>query len=89
MSNKEDALKKSMIAFEKAKKRMEEAQKAYREEVDAIILRPVQARNITREQAVKLAKVIESDETFMLLLEMSPHYSKKEREGSFYEEENA
>ena len=86
MSNKEDALKKSLLAFEKAKKRMEEAQKAYREDVDAIVLKPVQMRNISRDQAIKLASVIESDETFKILMELTPHYSKKEREGSIYEE---
>ena len=44
---------KSLIAFQKAKERMEKAQKAYRDEVDAIVLKPVQVRNISRNQAIK------------------------------------
>lgn len=78
MSNKEDALKKSLIAFQKAKERMERAQKAYRDEVDAIVLKPVQAREITRSQAIKLARAIDDDETFMLIMEMNPHYPIRE-----------
>lgn len=78
MSNKEDALKKSLIAFQKAKERMERAQKAYRDEVDAIVLKPVQVRNITREQAIKLARAIENDEAFELIMELNPYYSVKE-----------
>lgn len=79
-SSREDALKKSLIAFQKAKERMEKAQKAYRDEVDAIVLKPVQVRNISRDQAIKLAKAIEKDETFEIIMELVPNIEPEERE---------
>ena len=79
-SSREDALKKSLIAFQKAKERMEKAQKAYRDEVDAIVLKPVQVRNISRDQAIRLAKAIEKDETFEIIMELVPDIKPEERE---------
>lgn len=79
-SSREDALKRSLIAFQKAKERMEKAQKAYRDEVDAIVLKPVQVRNISRDQAIKLAKAIEKDETFEIIMELVPNIEPEERE---------
>ena len=79
-SSREDTLKKSLIAFQKAKERMEKAQKAYRDEVDAIVLKPVQVRNISRDQAIKLAKAIEKDETFEIIMELVPDIEPEERE---------
>ena len=82
MSNKEETLKKSIIAYERAKKKLEKAQKAFQDEVDAIVLRPVRMREITRDQAVKLAHAINDDESFSIIMEIAkvPGYALAERE---------
>lgn len=70
MSNKEETLKKSRLAFEAAKKKLDKAQKAWQDEVDAIVLRPIRSRNISREDAVKLAKAIEKDDSFQKIMQL-------------------
>ena len=89
MSNKEETLKKSIIAYERAKKTLEKAQKAFQDEVDAIVLRPVRMRETTRDQAVKLAHAISDDESFSIIMEIAkvPGYVLAEREDMSSEKE--
>jgi hypothetical protein len=70
MSNKEETLKKSRLAFEVAKKKLDKAQKSWQDEVDAIVLRPIRTRNISRAEAVKLAKAIAKDDSFQKIMEL-------------------
>lgn len=82
MSSREETLEKSRLAFEAAKRRMEKAQKAWQDEIDAIILRPVHTRSISRAEAVKLAKAIENDNCFKKIMDMGmvPEQIKEENE---------
>ena len=68
---------------------LEKAQKAFQDEVDAIVLRPVRMREITREQAVKLAHAISDDESFSIIMEIAkvPGYALAEREDMSSEKE--
>lgn len=68
--SKEEKLERSLIAFERAKAQYEKARKAYQDDVDAIILKPVHVREISRGEAVKLARAIEDDTAFALIMEM-------------------
>ena len=70
MNNREEALEKSRVAFEAAKKKLEKAQKSWQDEVDSIVLRPVHIRNISREEAVKLAKAIEKEDSFQKIMKL-------------------
>ena len=92
--NSEEKLERSLLAFERAKAQYEKARKAWQDDVDAIILKPVHVRSISRDEATKLARAIEDDTAFALIMEMdllprglgNDGFGNPDKEGDEYED---
>jgi hypothetical protein len=68
--SKEDAFRKAEAALKKAQEKYDKAYAVWQEEVDSIVLRPMHIRNLSRKQAVQLAKAISDDTIFAKIMEL-------------------
>ena len=83
--SKEAAYKKAKEALEKAQRAYDKAYAAWQDELDVMILKPIHERTLSRNEAVKLAKLLDSDELFEQIMKMGElptitTYGKKEKE---------
>ncbi len=68
--SKEEAFVKARAALERAQRRYDKAYAAWQDEVDGIVLKPMHVRNLSRKQAIQLAKAISDDTIFAKIMEL-------------------
>ena len=68
--SKEDAFRRAETALKKAQDKYDKAYAAWQEELDGIVLKPMHVRNISRKQAIQLARAISDDTIFKKIMEM-------------------
>lgn len=68
--SKEEAYLQAKSALEKAQKKYDKALEAWQDEIDGIVLKPMRTRNLSRKQAVLLARAIGDDTIFDKIMEM-------------------
>ena len=67
---KEERYRKKLEGYEKAKAEMEKAQKAYQDEIDSHVLKPIHEIGMSRAQAIKLGKLIRNGKSFEYIMKM-------------------
>ena len=80
--SKEEAYYKAKAGLDRAQKKYDKAYAAWQEELDGIVLKPMHIRNLSRKQAIQLAKAISDDTIFNKIMEMGllPDTLKKREE---------
>ena len=68
--SKEDAFRRAETALKKAQDKYDKAYAAWQEELDGIVLKPMHIRNLSRKQAIQLARAISDDTIFKKIMEM-------------------
>ena len=68
--SKEEALKRAKAALDRAQERYDKAYAAWQDEIDGIVLKPMHVRNLSRKQAIQLAKAISDDTIFAKIMEL-------------------
>ena len=68
--SKEDAFRRAETALKKAQDKYDKAYAAWQEELDGIVLKPMHVRNLSRKQAIQLARAISDDTIFKKIMEM-------------------
>ena len=68
--SKEEAFVKARAALERAQRRYDKAYAAWQDEIDGIVLKPMHVRNLSRKQAIQLAKAISDDTIFTKIMEL-------------------
>ena len=68
--SKEDAFRRAETALKKAQEKYDKAYAAWQDELDGIVLKPMHIRNLSRKQAVQLARAISDDTIFKKIMEM-------------------
>lgn len=68
--SKEEAFLQAKVALERAQRKYDKALEAWQDEVDGIVLKPMHVRNLSRKQAIQLAKAIQDDTIFNKIMEM-------------------
>ncbi len=68
--SKEEAFVKARSALERAQRRYDKAYAAWQDEIDGIVLKPMHVRNLSRKQAIQLAKAISDDTIFAKIMEL-------------------
>lgn len=68
--SKEEAFVKARAALERAQRRYDKAYAAWQDEIDGIVLKPMHVRNLSRKQAIQLAKAISDDTIFAKIMEL-------------------
>lgn len=80
--SKEEIMLSAKKALQKAQEKYDKAFAEWQDEVNQIVLKPIHTRSLSRKQAIKLAKILESDECFEQIMKMGllPTQSTNERE---------
>ena len=68
--SKEDAFRRAETALKKAQDKYEKASAAWQAELDGLVLKPMHVRNLSRKQAIQLARAISDDTIFKKIMEM-------------------
>ena len=68
--SKEQAFRNAEAALKRAQAKYDKAWSAWQDELDGIVLKPMHIRNLTRKQAVQLARAISDDTIFAKIMEM-------------------
>ena len=81
--SKEDAFRRAEVALKKAQEKYDKAWAAWQDELDGIVLKPMHIRNLSRKEAIQLARAISDDTIFKKIMEwgLLPETLKK-REGN-------
>ena len=67
--SKEDAFRRAEVALKKAQEKYDKAWAAWQEELDGIVLKPMHIRNLSRKEAIQLARAISDDTIFKKIME--------------------
>lgn len=67
--SKEDAFRRAEVALKKAQEKYDKAWTAWQEELDGIVLKPMHIRNLSRKEAIQLARAISDDTIFKKIME--------------------
>ena len=67
--SKEDAFRRAEEALKKAQEKYDKAWAAWQEELDGIVLKPMHIRNLSRKEAIQLARAISDDTIFKKIME--------------------
>ena len=67
--SKEDAFRRAEVALKKAQEKYDKAWTAWQEELDGIVLKPMHIRNLSRKEAIQLARAISDDTVFKKIME--------------------
>lgn len=67
--SKEDAFRRAEVALKKAQEKYDKAWAAWQEELDSIVLKPMHIRNLSRKEAIQLARAISDDTIFKKIME--------------------
>ena len=67
--SKEDAFRRAEVALKKAQDKYDKAWAAWQEELDGIVLKPMHIRNLSRKEAIQLARAISDDTIFKKIME--------------------
>lgn len=67
--SKEDAFRRAETALKKAQEKYDKAWAAWQEELDGIVLKPMHIRNLSRKEAIQLARAISDDTIFKKIME--------------------
>ena len=67
--SKEDAFRRAEVALKKAQEKYDKAWAAWQEELDGIVLKPMHMRNLSRKEAIQLARAISDDTIFKKIME--------------------
>ncbi len=67
--SKEDAFRRAEMALKKAQEKYDKAWAAWQEELDGIVLKPMHIRNLSRKEAIQLARAISDDTIFKKIME--------------------
>ena len=67
--SKEDAFRRAEVALKKAQDKYDKAWAAWQEELDGIVLKPMHIRNLSRKEAIQLARAISDDTVFKKIME--------------------
>ncbi|MBE5851144.1 MAG: hypothetical protein E7298_13595 [Lachnospiraceae bacterium] len=68
--SKEDAFRRAEVALKKAQEKYDKAWAAWQEELDGIVLKPMHIRNLSRKEAIQLARAISDDTIFKKIMEL-------------------
>ena len=80
--SKEDAFRRAEAALKKAQEKYDKAWAAWQDELDGIVLKPMHIRNLSRKEAIQLARAISDDTIFKKIMEwgLLPETLKKREE---------
>ena len=67
--SKEDAFRRAEVALKKAQEKYDKAWATWQEELDGIVLKPMHIRNLSRKEAIQLARAISDDTIFKKIME--------------------
>ena len=67
--SKEDAFRRPEAALKKAQEKYDKAWAAWQDELDGIVLKPMHIRNLSRKEAIQLARAISDDTIFKKIME--------------------
>ena len=67
--SKEDAFRRAEVALKKAQEKYDKAWAAWQEELDGIVLKPMHIRNLSRKEAIQLARAISDDTIFKKIMD--------------------
>ncbi len=67
--SKEDAFRRAEVALKKAQEKYDKAWAAWQDELDGIVLKPMHIRNLSRKEAIQLARAISDDTIFKKIME--------------------
>ena len=68
--SKEDAFRRAEAALKKAQEKYDKAWAAWQDELDGIVLKPMHIRNLSRKEAIQLARAISDDTIFKKIMEL-------------------
>ncbi len=68
--SKEESFRRAEKALKKAQEKYDKAWSAWQDELDGIVLKPMHVRNLSRKQAVQLARAIADDTIFNKIMEL-------------------
>ena len=67
--SKEESFRRAETALKRAQEKYDKAWEAWRDELDGIVLKPMHIRNLSRKEAIQLARAISDDTIFKKIME--------------------